>query len=100
VIEDPNPFVSHHEAALLGAEALASELAEGEQPRGVSSDVRVAERDGAAFASPDHPATDLAIDHPHDHNDPHPGDGSTRIIPPGGDRDPDPGEDGGRGPRA
>lgn len=47
LIEDPSPFVSQHEAALIEAEAMASGMAE---PEG--------------FASPDHPLTDLAIDDP------------------------------------
>lgn len=60
VIPDPTPFVSHHEAAQMEGEALAQELAQ--------------------MANPDHPATDLAIDSPRDHNDPRPGQGSTRIA--------------------
>lgn len=66
VIEDPSPFVSHHEAVAAEAAALASEVAAGQT---------------AAPVSPDHPVTDLAIDDPGDHNDPSPGKGSTRIEP-------------------
>ena len=60
-IEDPTPFVSQHEAAAIEGTAMAQEM-------------------GAALADPDHPLTDLAIDHPRDHNDPAPGQGSTRLA--------------------
>lgn len=75
LIEDPTPFVSHHEAAKQEAEALAAELAADR------ADLPV---------SPDHPMTDLAIDDPGDHNDPTPGRGSTRIIDRDNGRDEDP----------
>lgn len=68
IIPDPTPFVSHHEAAELEGSAMAQEM-------------------GAGLADPDHPLTDLAIDDPRDHNDPRPGQGSTRI-PSDRDREP------------
>ncbi|MRX51611.1 TRAP transporter small permease subunit [Paracoccus sp. S-4012] len=68
IIEDPTPFVSAHEAAILEAEKLAEELSAELPPQ------------EAVFADPDHPLTDLDIDHPRDHNDPTSGGGSTRIA--------------------
>ncbi|AXC50435.1 C4-dicarboxylate ABC transporter [Paracoccus suum] len=73
IIPDPTPFVSHHEAAELEGQAIAQEMAQ--------------------LVDPDHPALDLAIDSPLDHNDPRPGHGSTRLP------DEAPGSNEGRGPR-
>jgi len=62
LIEDPAPFISQHEAAEAEAAAIVA-------------------RSEADPVNPDHPMTDLAIDDPHNHEAPVPGQGSTRIIP-------------------